>query len=394
MKSSVKFLGLALLLAFATTFAQAQHKYVHKSNGKETLVNYEGKITLSDNDQDIVAISDYGFFRFKVNRREVLIKAEAGGKLTRTFYVRGRKQAYEPEGRAWLARELPKLVRRGGFGAESRVARFFKKGGTSAVLAEIQNIESDYGQQKYFNYLLQNHPVKDSELKGVVNAIGNTISSDYYKGKILRKNQQRFLKNNETADAYITAVASIKSSYEKSKALRKAMEGNLPTNLMTKVLDASMNIDSDYEKSKVLRGIAKRKQLNDQELDKILAATNKISSDYEKSKVLRTILGHNKLNDQQTVKTIEMIRRIGSDYESSKILRGILRTSSASETQLTAILKATSYLSSDYEKGKVLVQVGKLIPNNNQKLKDQFAKVARSISSDHTYGKVMRSLDR
>ena len=231
MKSLLKFLSLAILLAFLPTFAQAQHKYIHKSDGKEILVNHEGKITLSDDDKDIVAISDYGFFRFKVNRREVLIKAESGGQLSRTFYVRGRKKPYEPEGRAWLARELPKLVRRGGFGAESRVARFFKKGGTNAVLAEIQNIESDYGQQKYFNYLLQNHPVKDSELTGVVQGIDNTIKSDYYKGKILRKNQHKFLKNNATAGAYITAVTSIKSDYEKSKALRTALASKLPTHL-------------------------------------------------------------------------------------------------------------------------------------------------------------------
>ena len=361
---------------------------------KKTVINYEGKITLSDDDKDIIAISDYGFFRFKINRREVFIKAESNGKLSRTFYVRGSKKPYEPEGRAWLAQELLKLVRRSGFGAESRVARFYKKGGTSAVLAEIQNIESDYGQQKYFNYLLQNHPVKDSELKGVVTAIGSTIKSDYYKGKILRKNQRKFLKNDATAEAYITAINSIKSSYEKSKALRKALEGNLPSNLMTKVLDASMNIDSDYEKSKVLRGIANSKQLNDQELDKVLEATNRISSDYEKSKVLRTVLKHNKLNDQQIVKTIETVRKVSSDYESSKILKSVLKASSNSEAQLSAVIKAVTYIGSDYEKGKVLLQVGRLIPNNNTKLKDQFAKAARSISSDHTYGKVMRSLNK
>lgn len=393
MKSFSKLLMLLTLLAFSWDIAHTQHQYFHNSNGVKITIDYEGKITLSDDDKDITAISDYGYFRFKKKHREVYIKAEADGKLDRTFYVRGRKKAYEPEGKRWLAAELPKLVRRSGFGAESRVAHFYKKGGTNAVLTETGNIETDYAQHKYFNFLLQNHPVKDSELTGIVQSIGQLIKSDYYKGKILRKNYRTFLKNKQTANAYIEAVATIGSSYEKSKALHKALSSNLPDGLMVKVLDASMDIDSDYEKSKVLRGIASKKRLNEKELDKILESMVRIGSDYEKSKVLKTVLERNRLNDKQMVKTIEVIRKIGSDYERSKVLKSVLKRSSPTVAQFDAILNTTSYIGSDYEKAKILVKVGRMMPNNTQ-LKNKFTKVARSINSDHEYGKVMRSLNR
>lgn len=381
-----------MLLALAWNTTQAQHKSVYSSNGEKTVIEYDSKITLADDDKSIIAISDFGYFRFKKDKREIYIKAEAGGKLAYTYYVHGRK-ADEAEGKAWFATQLPKLVRRSGFAAEARVARFYKKGGTSAVLTEAKNIESNYARGKYYRYLLKNHPVKDAELTPIVTAIDDNIKSDYEKGKILRHNHQRFLKNEQTANAYVTAVGHIKSDYEKSKALRKALESNLSEKLMTKVLDASMDISSDYEKSKILRSIISKKDLTNKELDKVLTSTAKINSSYEKSKVIRSVLNRNKLSDKQAVKAIDMTKRIGSDYEKSKVLRSLL-SKSESTTQFAAILDAVADMGSDYEKAKILIKVGRKLPDNNSKLKDHFTKVAKSIGSDHEYGKVMRSLNR
>ncbi len=395
MKSIYQLSIATLLVAFIYTCGYSQkHKYVHNSNGDKITVDYEGKITLADNDKSIAAISDFGYFRFKKNSHEIYIKAEAGGKLTYTYYVRGKKKSYEPEGRTWFENELPQLIRESGFAAESRVARFYKQGGTSAVLDEIKQLEKDYAQYKYFKYLLRNHPVKNTELTNVVNLIGTEIKSDYYKGKILRNNHQKFLQNAKTTSSYVKAVANINSDYEKSKALRKALQQHLPDQLMAKVIDASIGINSDYEKSKVLRSITSKRPLSKKALDKVLVSTISINSDYEKSKVLRSILVSNSLNDQQMVNVINTVKKINSDYEKSKILRKALVKSPLSEFQLKTILDVTMGINSNHEKAKVLVNVGKKMPANNAVLKKQFTKVAKTISSDHEYGKVMRSLNK
>jgi len=81
---------------------------------------------------------------------------------------------------------LPELVRTTTIGAESRVNRYYRQGGVSAVLAEIDRLESDHVKAHYASLLMkQNVAAKDYAM--VINRISSTLDSDHYLTEFSKK---------------------------------------------------------------------------------------------------------------------------------------------------------------------------------------------------------------
>ena len=90
--------------------------------------------------------------------------------LKREYYEGRTKIPFEPAGRQWMAEILPELVRTTTIGAEGRVDRFFKKGGATAVVAEIESMESNYVKSHYAN-LLMKQPVNTKDYVRIIDRI-------------------------------------------------------------------------------------------------------------------------------------------------------------------------------------------------------------------------------
>ena len=151
-------------------------------NGNDYKIEYKGEITLSADDKDITAISDGGYIEIERSsfgsRRRIVIDADRNGNLERSYYVGRSEKNYEPEGREWLAEILIDVVRSTTIGAESRVQRFYAKGGANAVLSEIRQMDSDYVESRYFSLLLENN-LSDSELVSTIEMAGKRIKGNY-----------------------------------------------------------------------------------------------------------------------------------------------------------------------------------------------------------------------
>ena len=133
-------------------FPEGNHFTIRDGNRRFSVRNH-GDVDVTDNDTDIRAISDGGYLiieeKIGWDRTRVDIRHDADGRLQRTFYRNGKAVAYEPEGRAWLAKKVPDLVRNTGFGAEARVRRIHTAGGPAAVLAEVTKIKNSYVKRLY-----------------------------------------------------------------------------------------------------------------------------------------------------------------------------------------------------------------------------------------------------
>ena len=129
---------------YSITTNNGTHNIRVKNDSQDFNIEYEGDITISDDDRDIVAISRGGFIEIKKSRfgkrRRLVIESE-GGKLIRKFFIGWSEKPYDPDGKNWLADILPDIVRSTTIGAQSRVDRFYKRGGANAVMSEIGKIK-------------------------------------------------------------------------------------------------------------------------------------------------------------------------------------------------------------------------------------------------------------
>ena len=114
------------------------------SDGDEKIIlKWNGAFRLSDDEKDIAWMED-GARLTDRRRRHLQVDDRAArrsnGRIERTFSKNGMRRDYEPEGRAFLAAALDQLIKRSGMFAKERVAKYLKRGGPDAVLAEIAKL--------------------------------------------------------------------------------------------------------------------------------------------------------------------------------------------------------------------------------------------------------------
>ena len=126
------------------------------------------------------------------SKRSILIESLGDGKVKKEYYEGRTKMPWEPNGKQWLSEILPEVVRTSTIGAESRVKRFFRKGGTNAVLAEIDNIDNDHVKAHY-GKLLMKEPVQPGDYATIVTQVTESLDSDHYITEFLQSNVQKFL---------------------------------------------------------------------------------------------------------------------------------------------------------------------------------------------------------
>jgi len=95
-----------------------------------------------------------------------------------------RIETLDADGRAWLARILPEVIRETAIGAPERVKRILRQQGAGGVLAEVNKIRSDHSRRVYLENLLDYGSLNAEDLRESMR-LGRKISSDGEKAGLL-----------------------------------------------------------------------------------------------------------------------------------------------------------------------------------------------------------------
>ena len=404
----------------------------HVKNGqKDFRIEYEGEITLSNNDKDITAISRGGFIEIKKSsfgtKRRILIHNESGT-LVKKYFVGWSEKPYRNEGRKWLAEILPEILRTTTIAAKSRVNRFYRNGGASAVLSEVKKMKSDYVKSAYIKLLLKKS-LNTSDLVKTIETSGDYIKSDHYVSQILKSNQKAFLKNGRTITAYINATKNIQSDHYATGILKQVIEDkNISDRQLGSLLEITKGIKSDHYLTQLLKSIMNNRKMNDENMSKILALTSNIRSDHYKTTILKSALKNKGLSKKARAQFLATVKDIKSDHNVSSIITEILKNNSFNSSSINAIVKmvndnisSSHYISNIYKKiaakrltesqliliiessaktiksshslTSVLVALSEQVNRSSAKVKNAYKAAAKNIKSDTYYGRVMKALN-
>ena len=392
---------------------QAQKTIITSNNGSKTIIKskgrhrytgiltsykieYEGDFELSDDDTDVISISRGGYLEISKttfgNKRRILIENEAGGKLDKKYYVGRKKTPFDPKGKAWLAEVLLEIVRVTGIGAKSRVDRFYRKGGVSSVLDEVEMLEESYVKAMYAKILLEKNNLSASELATILNRISDEVSSDYHLADIMKSNSDQFLKNEVSAQSYLDAIEEISSDYYSAAVLKEAINNrNVADSHNSTLIKATKNISSDYYMSSILKEILKKKQLTNELLTDLIDASEEISSDYYQSQLLREALEQDELSASGLNQLLDAISNISSDHYMTTIFSKLL-DEPVKEEVLIKIMKVIEHdLSSDYYASSILSKALKK-QVITERVMDAFAESLEEISSDHYATEIVKKV--
>ncbi len=345
------------------TTSSGHGEYSWSTNGEKLAIKWTGSFRLSDDDKDIewiepgrsVEVSDGGWML----TTGVMLQARSDGTIERSYHRNGFARPYEPEGREYLATALLKVVRKSGFGAESRVARFLKQGGVEAVFTEIRSLEGDYARRVYYTELIRQAKLSPADLTRVANEASATISSDYELGTLLKAAGKQAGTDEGALVALIDATKTINSDYEQHQALAALLPTKPTTRVASAVLATAGNIQSDYERATFLIEFTKRGGLTSTTKPAFMDLVKSMRSSYEQGRVLQTIMGTADVPTDVVADARKTSMNMGSDFERRQVLMSSMTGASVSAKDATGVIESAAGIKSDNEQANVLVALAK-----------------------------------
>jgi hypothetical protein len=366
------------------------HSIIINDENSSLEIKYTGDISFTDNETAIKTMSPNGYLKFKKNGKKIIMTAKDNGQVMYEINDGDKKNSLNDDEKAFLA-EAIKVMIENGIGAKDRVERIYKKGGSKAVMDETKNMKSDYVKAIYLDYLLQTNTLSTNEMTEIANNVHFLLHSDFEKGKLLKQFSSKYLANATTAQAYLGAVKSIISDFEKANAVKTILNQTLTQEQFSQVLEVANSIGSDFEKAGVLKEVIASNKISPAQFSEVLHAASHINSDFEKAGVLKQILKNDKLPEDEFTETLSVVTSVSSDFEKAGVLKQLAGSEIKEESHWISLINSTEKVSSDFEKGNVLREIAEKMPAS-ENVKTAYLKAAKTISSDFEYGKAIRAM--
>lgn len=400
----MKLLHLILGLVITTSlFGQNETTRVYASGNDEKItyknsnglnsfnIETRGKFELTDDDRDIKSISPDGYLEITKTTfgSKRTIKISAQGNTIKREYFEGRTAvSYEPEGRKWLSEILPEVVRTTTLAAESRVNRFYRNGGTQAVLKEIDLLDGDYVKAHYAN-LLMKQPIAAKEYATIVSSVASELNSDHYLSEFLENNLSKFMQTQESTEAIFTATNKMGSDHYKTQVIKEALRSQKASVESVKIIMVSVSkMGSDHYKTEVLTTLLRQDNLSDGVMAEMINTTKSINSDHYRSVVLTRALERT-LSPASYQLVVESVKGINSDHYITQVIKSMLDKPIDSQV-LTNLLSITSSIESDHYRTEVLTTLLR-----KQDLKEEHYKklveFVNTMNSDHYRSETLRT---
>lgn len=374
-----------------------RENFSYRSQGADGSVNLRlsGDVTFNVGETDVVRLGKGARLDLVEERGGVERELEVFGKdgvIQRAYRVDGKAMPLDADGRAWLARTLPALIRESGIDAEARGKRILAQGGADALLADMAMIQADYAQARYLGVLYANARLDDAQLARSLD-LAKGINSDYELRQALQAALDSQALSPDHQARVLRLAVDIGSDFEVAELLI-SVAGRLPaTGVAHEAWQAAMaNISSDFEHRRVLEAMLSQRGVTPATVQLALESAEGISSDFELRNVLERAARHTRGNPAVLATYVARTRELSSDFEARQALSALVEAGPVDLAVANAVLDAVGDISSDFEAGEVLRGLASRMPAD-EALVNRYRAAARGLG-DYERGQAEKALDR
>ncbi|MGD8380076.1 MAG: M56 family metallopeptidase, partial [Gammaproteobacteria bacterium] len=313
--------------------------------------------------------------------RRIEFTPGSDGKVERKYAVNGKTHALDVEGRRWLARAIPDMLRISGLMARQRVASLLKKGGPDAVLDEIHRIPGGHVIATYAELLADKSPLNGAQLDRLLDELGR-VPSAYELRRSLSTIYATQKPTGEAFKHFVKLAHGITSSFEMRTLLETlAAHAGKSDEFAHGYLELAETIDSSFELRQALAALLNNAppRVAARALD---SAASKISSDFELRQLLVSFAPRVGDSDALAQSYANASRDIGSSFERRNALVALVEHAKPGRGGWLAILDAASGIGSDYERATALVDMAAQLPDDKEVIA-RFRAVMNDIGSRH-----------
>ncbi|MEZ4523315.1 MAG: M56 family metallopeptidase [Thermomicrobiales bacterium] len=187
---------------------------IHNTAGKLT-ATIHGEVRFSA-DHEIERISPGGSFTVldeRVKPRQVIAFKQGDSEVFTTYLTDDGAQPLDRVGHAWLDAALLELFRLAGVAAPQRVNRILRASGATGILAEVEQIPSDYVRATYLNLAMRHHEMDDDGRALLLASLGKTVENESERTRlIISLESGRLTATPAVRNATLEAVATLNDS--------------------------------------------------------------------------------------------------------------------------------------------------------------------------------------
>ena len=365
-------------------------------NGEQIRISWNGAFRLADDEKDIAWMEDgatltiddgVGFKSRQARLRGV------NGRVERTFSINGARREYEPEGRAFVAAALDRMIKQSAAFAKERVAKFLKRGGPDAVFAEIDKLApSSYTRRIYYTELTRQAELSASLLTRILQRAPAEISSDYDKATLFIAIAQLPAAAEAHRVEIGRAVKSISSDYDQRRTLSAVMNVQpLPASVAAAVIDAAGTVSSNYDRSLVLTQVAEKGGLSAATSPAFMGLVRGMSSSYDQRRVLTAVSSQGALPDGVAADAITATGSMSSSYDRAETLIHLIERGGLNDASADAFFQSASQISSSHDLSRIMRKVVEQPAMSERQLEGVLRTAAR-IGSGHERANVLEAV--
>ena len=354
-----------------------------------------GKVKFNADETDVSELSRGARIEFTHDEggtARVYTVTQNGGELVRRYAVNGREAPITSDVEQWRAELILAYIRQSGYEAEDRAKRIMAARGVDGILAEIDQITSDYAAGRYYGAVISSR-MDDATTAKMVTAAGRSLESDYELGKVLKAVPASALAGPAALGAYVQATESIESDYELGRTLGRVLSAGPQNAEVTKaLLRRASSMDSDHELAQLLLGLAANGTVDGDAKVVYIDAIPSIESDYEKQRVLTAIVPSLAGNTPLLAQSLKVAATIESDHSTSEYLKQFLSVTALSGDLIAPFFATAATIESDYNQQEVLVAA--LGRSSSPEVVTQVLNATKRIESDHSQAEVLMAAVR
>ena len=372
-----------------TQSADGTH-FVWSSGFSRLEVEANGVVSFSDDDSDVVDLSDDGVFIITevegTLSRQIQFRKDATGKIHRAYSENGKDLPFQDETRQWFHELLPQVIRKTGFDGARRAHTILERSGPEALLEEIRQLESASIKRIYLEELLQS-PLKprlrDEAVEQVSKLSTTPFIQSYQSLARVDPDDERFTEDLIDLAGRGTRASTRRRLLISLPALRTFTERN-----WVSLIESAGGIYFGPDKSEVLVEILELKPLRGEMARAFMKVTSSINSSTLKSRVLREVIKKGHLDSEMASLVTDATRSIHSNPIRAEVLSRLAVELPDEEKALEEFLESVADLPESGLKETVLRRY-----LQQSRSPEQLAAVLSFVRKELAQGEVRRQLE-
>jgi hypothetical protein len=331
---------------------------VIKSDNFYEAIKYSGKFQFSDDEKEFKSISPGGYLEFRLNDEKLKAESNLQGQIEYSLFDgKDNLNPDEEAGKSFVARAIHEMLA-WGFDADARMDRLYRKGGSRALLNEIDSMRTDPVKMIYIDRLFTIDSLSSEDLLVLMDKI-STLGADMDKGRFLSRLSATQLKDPQIDTAFFRVVESMGADMDKVNMMQHILDqDSVSSENVFRILDIGGRLGNDMDKSNLFGQLIDKGLISGAGFDTLLVFTD----------------------------------RMGADMDKINLYRKLMDGKSITESQWASLINQAAKLGSDMDKSTLLIEIAQKMPRTEM-LKSLYLTAAKSISNDSDYGKAVRAVE-